>query len=944
MQKELQVETKALPNIYILGRNECRHDIAGAKAANLARLHQLGYSVPPWFVIAPAAFYASLTEEQLKRLEATNEFHELQDLVGSVRLSDVLKEQIEANLSMISKARRFAVRSSALDEDGAKHSFAGQLESVLSVEFEDVAAAVVKVWRSAFSSRITAYRELNRLSALPKAPAVIVQEMIEPDFAGVAFSVDPVTCSSSTALVCSTVGCGDQLVSGEVDGNTYHVDLDGTISNRQVTQIAPSDESISLVALTVRELARQLNAPQDIEWALSSNKLYMLQARPITSIPAADSSEPIDFNVPSKSESTPITIWDNSNIGESYPGVTTPLTFSFARKAYENVYLTFCQFMGVSTKYIAANQHIFPNMIGLLNGRIYYNLVNWYRLLSILPGYRSNKQFMEQMMGLKEPLPAYATVGIAQEEAHGLGHLTDTLSLVGSFAGVGFNYFTLPKQMCDFNERFDEAVNSVPRDLSNHSVHELASLYRDLERKLLRHWDAPLTNDFFAMIFYGLLRKLTESLATKNERCVGLYNDLLCGQSGIVSTEPTRMMQEMAQVAKADADLVESLLVGDLTAIARAISNSPQFECLYMEYLEKFGDRCLEELKLESMTLYDNPLPLLRNVGHLAKRELQLPARRKFDPTFVIRESAESLVISALKTQPARLAVYRFVLKEARERVRDRENLRFKRTRLFGCVRRIFKAFGTRFRQLGLIGSVDDVFYLEVEEILGLVEGTSSSTSIRETIAARKGEFARYRNEPALPTRVETSGLPHLTVEKLSASRKESETGSGSNTGTASGSKSLGNGTGTDRTNDAAIKLRGLGCCAGTIKAPVRVVVDPRTAEPLDGEILIAERTDPGWIMLFGQAVGIVVEHGSLLSHTAIVARELGIPAAVSVAGVMTTLKTGDWIELNGSTGEITTVDPPKQLARIPSSSSSSNSSASVIRMHLHPDGERAHA
>ncbi|WP_448602933.1 PEP-utilizing enzyme, partial [Thermoleptolyngbya sp.] len=99
--------------------------------------------------------------------------------------------------------------------------------------------------------------------------------------------------------------------------------------------------------------------------------------------------------------------------------------------------------------------------------------------------------------------------------------------------------------------------------------------------------------------------------------------------------------------------------------------------------------------------------------------------------------------------------------------------------------------------------------------------------------------------------------------------------------------------------------LQGLGCCPGIVRAPVQVITDPKTAVLTPGCILVAERTDPGWIMLFPAAAGVLVERGSLLSHAAIVAREMGIPAIVSIPGVTHALQTGDWVEMNGSAGTI---------------------------------------
>ena len=99
--------------------------------------------------------------------------------------------------------------------------------------------------------------------------------------------------------------------------------------------------------------------------------------------------------------------------------------------------------------------------------------------------------------------------------------------------------------------------------------------------------------------------------------------------------------------------------------------------------------------------------------------------------------------------------------------------------------------------------------------------------------------------------------------------------------------------------------LKGTGCCPGVVRARARVIADPRSAVIEPGEILVAKRTDPGWIMLFPSAAGLLVEHGSLLSHSAIVAREMGIPAIVAISGVTDWVQSGEWLEMDGSTGVV---------------------------------------
>ena len=129
---------------------------------------------------------------------------------------------------------------------------------------------------------------------------------------------------------------------------------------------------------------------------------------------------------------------------------------------------------------------------------------------------------------------------------------------------------------------------------------ELVAHYRALERQLLTRWDAPLVNDFFAMIFYGVLRKLSKNWL--GSAAAGLHNDLLVGEGDIVSAEPARRLQALGSLAAADARLTAALVAAPLPEILEAMTapaNQP-FVAAYQAYLDKFSDRCLDELKLES--------------------------------------------------------------------------------------------------------------------------------------------------------------------------------------------------------------------------------------------------------------------------------------------------------------------------------------------------------
>ncbi|MBD3883141.1 phosphoenolpyruvate synthase [Phormidium tenue FACHB-886] len=833
----------------------------GGKASILAQLAS-SMPVPDWFVLSPAAFDNSLTDLQRQQIAAGE--YSLTDVQPSAL---VLFQLSQALMHLCPQGELVAVRSSALEEDGVRHSFAGQLDSFLNVAISDVAQKVVAVWRSGFADRLLAYRQDHQLMQLPSPPAVLIQKMVQPEAAGVAFSANPVTGQRGTAVVSAVCGLGEALVSGAQEGRTWEVDRNGEISRGDEAQAAIlTDEEIRAVATLARRVEQQLGRPQDIEWAIEAENLYLLQARPITTLKNLSDPDGV------------LQIWDNSNIAESYGGVTTPLTFSFAQQAYEAVYRQFCRLMGVSEAVIDRQDATFRCMLGLVQGRIYYNLLNWYRVLALLPGFTVNRRFMEQMMGVREDLPIEVLRTI--EQASLSAKVQDSLRLASAIVGLLKNYVTLPRQIHRFYQRLNAALADRSASASSEILltslrpDELVAHYRQLERQLLTHWDAPLVNDFFAMIFYGVLRKLTARWCDDGNGT--LQNDLISGEGGIISAEPAQRIRQMAATIARDTCFVQLLCHGSLPEILREIPRFLAFQIQYDAYLEKFGDRCLEELKLESETLQDNPLLLLRSIGQLAQRQDCLQSGQ---PS-TCRSEAEAKVKDALKANPVKQSIFNWVLQNARARVRDRENLRFERTRVFGRVRRIMVELGKRFYALDILGHPKDIFYLNLDEVLGFVEGTTTCTDLPGLINIRRAEFRRYSAMSAPHDRFSTRGAVHPLSPILSFS--------------VAGSPA---------------HLQGTGCCPGVVRAPVQIVTNPHTVQIQPGHILVAERTDPGWILLFPAAAGLLVERGSVLSHAAIVAREMSIPAIVSISGITRLLKDGDWVEMNGSTGSIQRIE-----------------------------------
>jgi len=862
------------------GESDDRNELGG-KAWSLNALRHSGLPIPEWFVVSPRAFSSSRT---------------LADRAGAIGdwqlAEDVALEVSQALRILCSEGQRVAVRSSADEEDGTRHSTAGQLDSFLSVAADQVLERLVLVWKSAFSDRNIAYRRARGLSPPLRAPAVLIQRMVDADVAGVAFGADPLATDRDVAVISAVYGLGSSLVSGECDADVFRVSRDGDIVDREIAvkrvahraavdgrcgyraadvpeplvrQQALDDQRVREVACLVRALERHLGAPQDVEWAFDRNGLYLLQSRPITTL-SGDAKPGGVLN-----------LWDNSNIAESYSGITTPLTFSFARHVYEQVYRQFCRLVRVPAAVIDAHDDTFRHMLGLIRGRVYYNLLSWYRLLATLPGFQLNRRFMEQMMGVSEGLPDEALLGLGPTTT--TARLVDGFRLTWTTVGLIVNLVLLPRRIDRFGRRLNDALEPAA-DLLDWRTDEIVAHYRQLERQLLKRWDAPLVNDFFAMIFYGVLRRLTVSWCGDTDGT--LQNDLIGGAGGMISAEPDRRMREMAACAAGDSDLATLLISGDRRAVEDAIARNAQFSALYEQYLARFGDRCLEELKLESRTLTDDPVMLLRTVGQLGQLRQTTTADGAEDARLrrahqeAVGAEAEQRVVYALKGRPDRRIVFNWVLKHARTHVRDRENMRFERTRVFGRVRRIFVALGREFAALGVLETAEDIFFLQIDEVFGFADGTAVSTDLKGLVKLRQAEYATYREAPAPPRRIQTRGIVSLDRGVRAPAAAEPP---------------------------ATDERKGIGCCAGVVEGTVRLALDPRRTVVHPGEVLVAERTDPGWVVLFSVAAGVIAEHGSVLSHSAIVARELGIPTIVAVPGVTTWLRDGDRVRLDGRTG-----------------------------------------
>ena len=762
------------------------------------------------------------------------------------------RTSVKQGLQQLGGAGPFAVRSSGLEEDGASSAHAGQFATELNVAAADVEAAAHRVWLSGFTESLAAYRIAHGLSGDPQPPAVIVQVMVAARAAGVAFSADPISGDRSVVVISAIAGLADRLVGGEEDGDSYRVDADGgTLDAQLVGDVAVlSEAERAEVAAMARLAAEHFGSPQDIEWAFDGGGLKMLQSRPITTLgnAAADSGEVV-------------VIWDNSNIVESYPGVTSPLTFSFARYVYAHVYQAFSRLMGVPGADVEEHRAVFENMLGRVDGRVYYNLLNWYRALALFPGFKANRKFMEGMMGVSEALPQEMADRIAPPSDSGWEKFVDNLKFGRVGLGLVWHEIRIKGTIAKFYARLNQALARPDGEIDAMGATALAAEYRLLERQLLAKWDAPLVNDFLCMIAFGLAQKTMEREGGDDGRA--FLSNMLIGQGDIVSAEPARMIREMGAMVRGKPELVARLARADIGAVDAV----PELRAAFDRYIAKFGDRCTQELKLESRTLHEDPAQVLMAISAAAAtRGAESAKEAEGDLHDIIPEFGERVVA-------------RWLLDWAKARVRDRENLRFERTRLFGRVRRIFLALGSRLTEAGVLNDRRDVFCLTVEELLGAVEGAAITGDLKALVRLRQAEWDAQVKRPDPPERFSARGAHVVGVATLSAQAAAPDAG------------------GETR--------KGLACCKGIVTAKVRVIDDPRVEALAPGEILVARHTDPGWIAVFANAAGVIAERGSLLSHSAIVAREMGVPCVVSLKGVTQWLRTGDTVRLDGGAGTV---------------------------------------
>lgn len=684
---------------------------------------------------------------------------------------------------------QFAVRSSYRGEDGQEDSYAGIFQSFLEIPKKDLLETIEKVRASASSKQAKAYAKRRGLPT-PKGEKmdVIVQKMIPSDISGIVFSHNPRGLLHE-AIIEIAYGSGDDLIAGNSPTNRYVYHKDQNSLHYSTREDAPllskkvQEELLNFIDTWAEKRTF------DVEFAIHNDELHFLQIRPITNL---DFSNPI--------------ILDNSNISESYPGVTLPLSIDFAKLAYKGV------FQQLGRRVLGENiiheptWPLLAEMVEDYEGHMYYKISNWYQVLNYLPFSKKIITIWQKMLGVKNtcvPANLYQPSWIKK------------LAFFPRFVKL---FLRTPKKMEALDAEF-QRIETLYHDKikQENTPRAWREIFYLLKERILEHWDITLINDLYAFLFTGLLTEKDQKQLTAN--------------NALASMEPLHEMEKLSRMEE-----------------GLALEEAKQ------KFIQRYGDRTIEELKLETKTFRSHPKLLDEAIG--SYRGASNSERHK----------------DAYEQKGFFTKIW---FKQAVKGVAHRETSRLNRTRIYGIVRELAWKFAHNFVDMGVIEEPEDIFYLHLDEML-----TEQPTDYKERVEERKREYEVYKTLPTFSRLVFAGTLVPSGHEELVTSQNA----------------------------EYQHTYLGTPVSSGVVEGEAIVITSPEAidVEKIKGKILVAPLTDPAWAYLMVHAKAFVIEKGSMLSHTGIIARELGIPCVTGVKNASTVFATGEWLHVNGDTGVVT--------------------------------------
>ena len=701
---------------------------------------------------------------------------------------------------------KYAIRSSSNLEDSSDNSFAGLFDTYLNVDSKDIESKVKECFNSINNKNVKEYITNKNIDISDIKMNVIIQKMVNSKNSGILFTSNPQGLLNESVIVVGR-GLGNNVVEDKVDTTTYYFNNTDSIYYYEGDCDYLDNDMINNLISISKDLKKYFGEYIDIEFAIENDDIYILQVRDITTID--------DDN---------IVILDNSNIVESYPNISLPLTISFVEFVYSNVFKKEAYRLSHNNKLVEENNDKFNNMVGTANGRIYYKISNWYALIKFLPLSKKIIPIWQDMLGVKNKNYDDGKLKIPF-----LTKIKTYFNTIKELKNVSKNMDILNDKFIKINDYF---YNNFNNEMSNEEVFEL---YNKIKEELLDSWDITLVNDLYSFIYTGLLKKRLNKKKYSSEK----VNDYISGISNIESLKPIKSMIELAYI--------EDKISMD------------EYTDKFNNYISLYGDRNLEELKLESKTFRTDPSLLKNKI-----KEYQAD-KNKLEKLY---KDLNSNNYTFIKED----FITNYISKRAMFGIKNREISRLNRSRIYGMVREMFRQIGSNLERDNLIDKKEDIFYLNIDEVFNY-----KKFNLKELISNRKKDYKIYKLLPS---------YSRLIFSKTEFDKHH---------------KSI-------NSNKIIIdkdKLEGIPTSNGIVEGEALVIDNILDNYDVKDKILVTKMTDPGWVFLIATAKGIISEKGSILSHTAIISRELKIPSIVGVEDVTKIIKTGDYLKMDAHTGKI---------------------------------------
>jgi len=833
-----------------------------------------GLPVPPGFHITTHAYRRYVDENHLgERIQsaaaeaqvndpATLEraSAQIQSLIAQGTIPNDIAEMIRQWYGELGADAPVAVRSSATAEDLPGMSFAGQLETYLNVRGgDDVIDAVRRCWASLWTGRAIGYRERQGIRSEDVSMAVVVQQLVLAEAAGVVFTVNPVTGARDELVINAAWGMGEAIVSGRVTPDTI-------IIKKQTGAIA-SQEIASKEVMTVRlhegtreepvppgmrkraalepaqagELARlgvkieQLyGQPMDIEWAMCDGRIFIVQARPVTALPEPRAA--LEWKVPRKGGR-----YFRTSVAELLPEPLSPLFATLALPLWNE-----------------ATQQIMAQSMGLQRDSVALLTIHEYAYYEMaLTAWQSVRLFFTLTVRGRRMVRMLRTARMRwADEAH------PCYANVAS-AWTGRDLAATPAQ---------ELLAGA------HQIVEAAASYYVSIQLVLAV--ANLSEALFTNVYSRLIKRKSDPPA---------LTFLLGFDSAPIRAE--KSLYDLAMWAHLRGELAEYLArtSGKDIAAAYKSQSTPivdgaswrEFTTRFAEHLNHFG-HAVYDLDFAKSVPAEDPASLLETLKYFIAGQGRNPYERQAAAAAAREQAAESLLA---RLSGLRLRLFRRVLRWAQRCAPLREDALADVGLGWPVLRRMLREVGTQLVAAGAIAERDEVFWLKWEE----VEKAASALD-----AGQPAED--YRR--AIEERRETWKRAHGVTPPVALPIKGGDRFFGLDVSSWMPARSG---------QTASNIIRGIGASPGRVTGAACVIHGPEEFDQMKpGDILVAKITTPAWTPLFALASGIVTDVGGPLSHSSIVAREYGVPAVLGTGVATQRIRTGQHITVDGNGGVVT--------------------------------------